>query len=284
MEQYFQETIGHQDTPSTENWKTISDQKTGLENPSSGFDCNICLDTVHDPVVTLCGHLYCWPCIYKWLQFETVSSTENPDHREQPQCPVCKAEVSHSTLVPLYGRGQTKPNSKGKVPHLGLVIPRRPSGPSCGIHSLVSPSNTPRSTQQLHHRSFYSPGSYPSPSSNGGTMVTNGVHPMVGMFGEMIYARVFGNPETNLFTNSYHMIGSNSPRVRRHVMQADKSLSRICFFLLCCLVLCLLLFWVWFNFFFFMIMSCHCIFVKLMGTTMFIYDIERGSWSSWFIW
>jgi len=36
-------------------------------NGSSGFDCNICLENVQDPVVTLCGHLYCWPCIYKWL-------------------------------------------------------------------------------------------------------------------------------------------------------------------------------------------------------------------------
>ncbi|CAH8279553.1 unnamed protein product [Arabidopsis lyrata] len=28
---------------------------------SGCFDCNICLETAHDPVVTLCGHLYCWP-------------------------------------------------------------------------------------------------------------------------------------------------------------------------------------------------------------------------------
>lgn len=25
---------------------------------TSAFDCNICLDTVSSPVVTLCGHLY----------------------------------------------------------------------------------------------------------------------------------------------------------------------------------------------------------------------------------
>eukprot|EP00592_Proboscia_alata_P005065 CAMPEP_0194375024 /NCGR_PEP_ID=MMETSP0174-20130528/23479_1 /TAXON_ID=216777 /ORGANISM="Proboscia alata, Strain PI-D3" /LENGTH=722 /DNA_ID=CAMNT_0039154947 /DNA_START=111 /DNA_END=2279 /DNA_ORIENTATION=- len=32
------------------------------------FDCNICLESVVEPVVTLCGHLYCWPCLYKWLE------------------------------------------------------------------------------------------------------------------------------------------------------------------------------------------------------------------------
>ena len=32
------------------------------------FECNICLDVDTDPVVTQCGHLYCWPCIYKYVR------------------------------------------------------------------------------------------------------------------------------------------------------------------------------------------------------------------------
>ena len=32
------------------------------------FECNICLDVATDPVVTQCGHLYCWPCIYKYVR------------------------------------------------------------------------------------------------------------------------------------------------------------------------------------------------------------------------
>ena len=32
------------------------------------FLCAICLDTVSDePVVTRCGHIFCWPCLYQWL-------------------------------------------------------------------------------------------------------------------------------------------------------------------------------------------------------------------------
>jgi len=29
------------------------------------FECNICLETASEPVITLCGHLFCWPCIYQ---------------------------------------------------------------------------------------------------------------------------------------------------------------------------------------------------------------------------
>ena len=35
------------------------------DDDSSPFECNICLELARDPVVTYCGHLYCWPCIYR---------------------------------------------------------------------------------------------------------------------------------------------------------------------------------------------------------------------------
>ena len=35
------------------------------EEGNSAFECNICYELAHEPVVTLCGHLYCWPCIYR---------------------------------------------------------------------------------------------------------------------------------------------------------------------------------------------------------------------------
>lgn len=59
------------------------------------FECNICLDTAKDAVVSYCGHLFCWPCLYQWL--------ETRPNRQS--CPVCKAAISRDKCIPLYGRG-----------------------------------------------------------------------------------------------------------------------------------------------------------------------------------
>ncbi|XP_057768720.1 uncharacterized protein LOC130988779 [Salvia miltiorrhiza] len=61
----------------------------------SFFDCNICLDLAKDPVVTCCGHLFCWPCLYRWLHH----------HSDAKECPVCKGEVTTKNVTPIYGRG-----------------------------------------------------------------------------------------------------------------------------------------------------------------------------------
>lgn len=34
------------------------------ESKSNLYECNICLETASEPVITACGHLFCWPCIY----------------------------------------------------------------------------------------------------------------------------------------------------------------------------------------------------------------------------
>lgn len=231
-------------------WKSIASAATGSENYNGCFDCNICLDFAYEPVVTLCGHLYCWPCIYKWLHVQSASLASD----EHPQCPVCKADISHTTMVPLYGRGQTPTESEpeGKVSHRGTVIPPRP--PAFGNQALLYP--TSNTGQQLPYRNPYQSQNYdphgqhsygggfegnsPSPLLNlGGTALSGFQHPVVGMFGEMVYASVFGNSES-LYTypNSYH----SNPRLRRHEMQAVKSLNRISIFLFCCFLLCLIVF------------------------------------------
>ncbi|XP_065335493.1 E3 ubiquitin-protein ligase RNF185-like [Cloeon dipterum] len=71
------------------------------------FECNICLDTARDAVVSMCGHLFCWPCLHQWL-----------DTRPNRQvCPVCKAVISKDKVIPLYGRGSGKQEDpRNKVP------------------------------------------------------------------------------------------------------------------------------------------------------------------------
>lgn len=84
---------------------------------AGNFECNICFDLAQDPIITLCGHLFCWPCLYKWLHF----------HSQSRECPVCKALIEEEKLVPLYGRGKSSSDPRSRsVP--GMNIPHRPTG------------------------------------------------------------------------------------------------------------------------------------------------------------
>ncbi|KAI3964193.1 hypothetical protein MKW92_000476 [Papaver armeniacum] len=260
MEQYFHEIMAQQADGNgngiqPQKWKSVSAAAaadavttTPLDNSVNAcFDCNICLENAHEPVVTLCGHLYCWPNL-----------------RINP-CALCKASVSLSSLVPLYGRGRGQPSSASEVEHdkkgpfPGLQIPCRPS--ACGAHALTAatPSRTILSqTRQQHQHRHDQPYFNQQPMFNlGGTTTMNAFNPVVEMFGDMVFARVFGNSETtNMYgyqypmsgsgsgssRTSYYQAGNSSPRVRRQEMQAEKSLNRISIFLFCCFVLCLLLF------------------------------------------
>merc|ERR1711962_182785 len=86
---------------------------TGDDDQNNGtYECNICLDTANDPVVSMCGHLFCWPCLHQWLETRPMRQI----------CPVCKAGISKDKVIPLYGRG----NSDGKDPR--EKIPPRPQG------------------------------------------------------------------------------------------------------------------------------------------------------------
>ena len=71
-------------------------QKEDVENK---FQCSICLDTCQNPVVTQCGHMYCWECLREWL-----------DH--QKTCPMCHSQVSEENVIPIYtGTDSTDPRT-----------------------------------------------------------------------------------------------------------------------------------------------------------------------------
>ncbi|KAG8521216.1 E3 ubiquitin-protein ligase RNF185 [Galemys pyrenaicus] len=101
----------------------------------STFECNICLDTAKDAVISLCGHLFCivlkaednlerinvvkldqeqalftHPCEHEEAVSPLKSSPvvhwlETRPNRQV--CPVCKAGISRDKVIPLYGRGST---------------------------------------------------------------------------------------------------------------------------------------------------------------------------------
>ncbi|KAK3884672.1 hypothetical protein Pcinc_011057 [Petrolisthes cinctipes] len=103
----------HSDNNSSSNPSGGGAEGGGDDVPdNSNFECNICLDTAKDAVISMCGHLFCWPCLHQWLE-------TRPNHQT---CPVCKAAISRDKVIPLYGRGsgnQQDPRDK---------LPPRPSG------------------------------------------------------------------------------------------------------------------------------------------------------------
>ncbi|XP_042449903.1 uncharacterized protein LOC122034652 isoform X1 [Zingiber officinale] len=106
--------------------EVVMDGRSGdssSEDPQSSsgggrFECNICFDPAQEPVVTLCGHLFCWPCLYEWLH----------DHSCSSECPVCKATIDEEEIVPLYGGGSNSAEPQQSRSSSGIDIPDRPPG------------------------------------------------------------------------------------------------------------------------------------------------------------
>ncbi|KAK1412035.1 hypothetical protein QVD17_32981 [Tagetes erecta] len=214
--------------------KSIDESKN---NVSDAFECNICLEGVHDPVVTLCGHLYCWPCIYKWIQYQETSS--EAFENESAKCAVCKTEISEKDIVPLYGPSNINTNyvteEKGNC-HAGEVVPPRPPTPRYrGGRGATSHGG--------YRRLAPSPLALPSRDE----MVMERLlvqSPMIGMIGEMVSGRILGDLGSPLFgtPNSYNVVTGRTRRERQRTVETDRSLSRMLSFFTCCMIFCLIMF------------------------------------------
>lgn len=93
--------------------KALNMERTSSTVPWGGyFDCNICLEKAQEPVLTCCGHLFCWGCFYN-LPLVYLNIKE---------CPVCVGEVTDTEVIPIYGNnGDDRDSGKG------LPLPPRPS-------------------------------------------------------------------------------------------------------------------------------------------------------------
>ncbi|SCV68761.1 BQ2448_882 [Microbotryum intermedium] len=104
--------------------------------------CHICLDDVSSPVVTPCGHLFCWEHLHEWF---TVASGVG-----RTQCPVCKAPASTSTVIPIYSV-----DGQDKDPRHKPIPPRpRPIAPSTTDANAFSSSSSSSSLSSFHNFSF----------------------------------------------------------------------------------------------------------------------------------
>ncbi|XP_014499469.1 E3 ubiquitin-protein ligase RNF185 [Vigna radiata var. radiata] len=83
--------------------------------PAKLFHCNVCLERAKDPVLTCCGHLFCWPCFHKLPLTSTYPKAK--------ECPVCEGEVTNETLTTIYGNSDVHDSGNFKLDH---EIPPRP--------------------------------------------------------------------------------------------------------------------------------------------------------------
>ncbi|KAL9265156.1 E3 ubiquitin-protein ligase RMA1-like protein [Drosera capensis] len=236
----LEQNIAHGCTQVDPDVKTIEHKHESLvpvladsETTNDCFNCSICFESAYEPVVTLCGHLFCWACIFKWLRLRSTEPAQT--------CPVCKANISESLLVPLYGRGGSRDDSGSGITNLDLSIPPRPTTTALQISShpdsQLLPHHLVYHSSILHHQHFHDPHGrlieFSSPSNVAATVMAGLISPSLEILSELVRKRIWGSSYTELFAygSSYSsMMGTNGggshPRIRRQEMQLDKSLGR----------------------------------------------------------
>lgn len=65
-----------------------------FESDFNNVTCSICLDRkLLSPVITRCGHIYCWPCILNYVDYYYNDKENKAKYLKAPKCPLCKQEI-----------------------------------------------------------------------------------------------------------------------------------------------------------------------------------------------
>ncbi|EDX13106.1 uncharacterized protein LOC6728254 [Drosophila simulans] len=79
--------------------------------------CNECHQYVRGGVVTICGHLFCWTCLWPKLSGTTM-----------PRCPFCLRHLlMYEDIMPFHGEGPNAHQEDNNVPAQPGSVPR-PTG------------------------------------------------------------------------------------------------------------------------------------------------------------
>ncbi|KAL6471721.1 hypothetical protein MHYP_G00203710 [Metynnis hypsauchen] len=73
---------------------------------SSGSDeeCSVCLDSLRQPIITHCAHVFCKPCICEVIQSQTGGA----------KCPLCQADIKSTELLEFPGEADNTGTAEGK--------------------------------------------------------------------------------------------------------------------------------------------------------------------------
>jgi len=102
--------------PTTNDNKSSDDNhvSNSTANKDNRFVCAICLETVSDePVVTRCGHLYCWPCLYQWLQPGMLLSEYRAAFGSPTTATTTTDEPNHNGMMPNRNSSGTGATASG---------------------------------------------------------------------------------------------------------------------------------------------------------------------------
>ncbi|KAH8335725.1 hypothetical protein KR074_012040 [Drosophila pseudoananassae] len=94
-------------------------------SPLAPYICNLCAQYVRGGVITICGHLFCWACLWPKLH--------NSLH---PKCPQCSNPlILHEDIIPFHGEGPHGQSDDDEV----VAQPESVSRPS-GMYLCEFPS------------------------------------------------------------------------------------------------------------------------------------------------
>ena len=63
------------------------------------YQCPICLESkMLCPMITRCGHVFCWPCLISYYNYSTIECV----NKKVPKCPLCSDKLSIKTHAPKF--------------------------------------------------------------------------------------------------------------------------------------------------------------------------------------